>query len=136
MVLTYTRKGNSELVGYVDADWGNNIIDRRSYSGVCFVLCGGAISWSSRKQKSVALSSTEAEYMAITEACTEAIYLRNILLEISDNVCSVKIFNDNQGALKLSANNVFHNRTKHIDVRYHLCRDCVNNKIVNLQYLD
>lgn len=74
--------------------------------------------------------------MAITEACTEAIYLRNILLEISDNVCSVKIFNDNQGALKLSANNVFHNRTKHIDVRYHFCRDCVNNKIVNLQYLD
>lgn len=134
--LTYTREGNSELVGYVDADWGNNIVDRRSYSGVCFVLCGGAISWSSRKQKSVALSSTEAEYMAITEACTEAIYLRNILLEISDNVCSIQIFNDNQGALKLSSNDVFHNRTKHIDVRYHFCRDCVNDKIVNLQYLE
>lgn len=134
--LTYTREGNSELVGYVDADWGNDIVDRRSYSGVCFVLCGGAISWSSRKQKSVALSSTEAEYMAITEACTEAIYLRNILLEISDNIYTVNIFNDNQGALKLSANSVFHNRTKHIDVRYHFCRDCVNNKIVNLKYLE
>lgn len=49
---------------------------------------------------------------------------------------TIKVFNDNQGALKLSANNVFHNRTKHIDVRYHFCRDCVNNKIVSLQYLE
>lgn len=134
--LKYTRDGNSELEGYVDADWGNNIVDRKSYTGLCFTLSGAAVAWSSRKQKSVALSSTEAEYMGITEACTEAIYLRNILFEITDNLYSVKIFNDNQGALKLSANNVFHNRTKHIDVRYHFCRDCVNNKIVNLEYLE
>ncbi|GBP75030.1 Retrovirus-related Pol polyprotein from transposon TNT 1-94 [Eumeta japonica] len=64
--------------GFVDADWGTNTIDRRSYTGVCFTLSGCVISWETRKQKTVALSSSEAEYMAITEACKEAVYLRNL----------------------------------------------------------
>lgn len=134
--LTYTKNGNSKLKGFVDADWGNNVVDRKSYTGLCFTLSDGAISWVSKKQKSVALSSTEAEYMSITEACKEAMYLRRLVCEITDELYTINVFNDNQGALKLSMNNVFHNRTKHIDIRYHFCRDCVSNNIIKLQYLE
>ncbi|GBP67397.1 Copia protein [Eumeta japonica] len=75
-------KGYSQIEeGFVDADWGANTIDRRSYTGVCFTLSGCVISWETRKQKTVALSSSEAEYMAITEACKEAVYLRNLQIE-------------------------------------------------------
>ncbi|GBP23594.1 Retrovirus-related Pol polyprotein from transposon TNT 1-94 [Eumeta japonica] len=76
--LKYSADGSSILEGFVDADWGANTIDRRSYTGVCFTLSGCVISWETRKQKTVALSSSEAEYMAITEACKEAVYLRNL----------------------------------------------------------
>lgn len=134
--LTYTKKGNKKLEGFADADWGNNVVDRKSYTGLCFTLSGGIISWSSKKQSTVALSSTEAEYMSITEACKEAIYLRSLICEITGKLYTVDIFNDNQGALKLSVNSLFHNRTKHIDVRYHFCRDCVKDKIIKLNYLE
>lgn len=133
--LKYTADGNSVIEGFVDADWGGNIIDRRSYTGLCFVLSGCVISWECKKQKTVALSSSEAEYMAITEACKEAVYLRNLQYEITKRMYTIELFNDNQSALKLTANPVFHKRTKHIDIRYHFCRDCVANKIVNLGYL-
>ncbi|KAM3966065.1 uncharacterized protein ACR2FA_012935 [Aphomia sociella] len=65
--LKYEKINNSELVGYADADWAACQIDRRSYTGYCFIMCGGAISWESRKQKTIALSTAEAEYMSLTE---------------------------------------------------------------------
>lgn len=134
--LTYNKNGNSKLEGFADADWGNNVIDRKSYTGLCFTLSSGAISWASKKQKTVALSSTEAECMSLTEACREAIYLRRLLCEITGELETIDVFSDNQGTLKLSASNVFHNRTKHIDVRFYFCRDCVSNNIVKLHYLE
>lgn len=134
--LVYTKNGNSKLEGYADADWGSNIIDRKSFTGICFTLSGAAISWASKKQKTVALSSTEAECMSLTEACREVIYLRRLLCEITDEIYTVNVFNDNQGAIKLSASNTFHNRTKHMDVRFYFCRDCVNNNIVKFHYLE
>lgn len=133
--LKYSANGSSILEGFVDADWGGNVIDRRSYTGICFTLSGCVISWETKKQNTVALSSSEAEYMAITEACKEAIYLRNLQYEITQKLYTIDIFNDNQSAQKLTENPVFHKRTKHIDIKYHFCRECVANNIVNVRYL-
>lgn len=134
--LKYTRYGNFKLEGFVDADWGNNVTDRRSYTGLCFMLAGSVVSWEAKKQKTVALSSTEAEYMGITDACREAIYLHNLSREIINESYTIVLYNDNQGALKLSSNNSFNKRTKHIDIRYHFCKECVVNKVIELKYLD
>lgn len=126
---------NTELVGFVDADWGNNRIDRKSYSGYAFKFCGSLISWESNKQKTVALSSTEAEYMAISEAAKEAIYLKNLLNELTGNVHCISLYNDNQSAINLSASHIYHKRSKHIDIRHHFIREVISNKQILLKYL-
>ncbi|CAG4978543.1 unnamed protein product [Colias eurytheme] len=134
-VQTPMENGNSVIEGFVDADWGGNTVDRRSYTGFCFTLSGCVISWETKKQKTVALSSSEAEYMALTEACKESLYLRNLQFEITNKKYTIELYNDNQSAIKLTQNPIFHKRTKHIDIRYHFCRDCVTNNIVNVKYL-
>ena len=129
------EKNDLNLTGYVDADWGSNKNDRKSYTGYVFKLAGGSISWRSCKQKSVALSSTEAEYMALSEATKEAIYLRNLLEDLTGKLDCVSLYNDNQSAKKLAYNPVLHERSKHIDIRYHFIRDAVNDNIVEIKYL-
>lgn len=132
--LKYTAD-NESLKGFADADWAGNPADRKSVTGYCFKLSGATISWESRKQTTVALSSTEAEYMALSEACKEAIYLRNLIRELVDVDKCVSICSDNQSAIKLSANPVFHKRSKHIDVRHHFVREAVNEKQIEVKYL-
>lgn len=122
------------LIGYVDADWGNCPDDRKSYTGYTFTLGGGPISWDARKQRTVALSSTEAEYMAMTEAVKEAIYLQEFLGELGMKK-STKVFGDNNGALKLAKNPVFHARTKHIDIRHHFIRDALKQNELKLEHI-
>ena len=80
--ITYPSNSDGKLVGFVDADWGVCIIDRRSYTGYCFLLNEGCITWESRKQQTTALSTVEAEYMGLAEAAKETIYLRNLLGEV------------------------------------------------------
>lgn len=96
-------------------------------------MAGGPIAWESRKQKVVSLSSTEAEYIAITEACKEAIFIGNLLNELCSYKNVITLYNDNQSSQKLAYNPVFHNRTKHIDVKYHFVREVVEK--VDLRYL-
>lgn len=132
--LMYERTELS-LFGVVDADWGSNVVDRRSYSGYAYILAGAPISWEARKQKTVALSSTEAEYMAISEATKEAVYLREILNDVGMSNECVTIFNDNQGAIKLAENNRYHSRTKHIDIRHHFLRSICQQGIIELKYM-
>lgn len=129
------EKKDSDLIGYVDADWGSNKKDRKSYTGYVFKLAGASISWRSCKQKTVALSSTEAEYMALSEATKEAIYLRNLLEDLLGKLDCVLIYNDNQSAKKLAYNPVLHDRSKHIDIRYHFVRDAVSDRIIEVKYL-
>ena len=113
---------------YTDADWGSCLVDRKSYTGYVFLIGGTAVSWGSRKQRSVALSSTEAEYMALTDAAKEAIYMKKLLKSLGVNLETIILRNDNIGAEKLSGNPVFHARSKHIDIRHHFVRDCVKKK--------
>ena len=128
-------KDNLELKGFVDADWASDTLDRKSYTGFCFTMCGSVISWQSRKQKTVSLSSTEAEYVALSEATREAIYLRNLMYEITGKLCVITLHCDNQSALKLAVNNQSLNRTKHIDVRHHYVKDAIKNNLIKVKYI-
>ena len=124
------------LHGYADADWASDTSDRKSTSGYVFLLAGGAVSWSSKKQSSVALSSTEAEYIAGAHAAKEVVWLRRLLSELgltSDN--STTLLMDNQSAMTIARNPEFHDRTKHIEVRYHFLRVKVENGELELEYV-
>lgn len=129
------RAGEKSIEGFVDADWGGSTLDRKSYSGFIFFVGDCPVSWQSVKQSCVALSSTEAEYMAMSEAAKEAIFLKRLLEEIGYTLGEAVILNvDNQGAEKLASNPVHHKRTKHIDIRFHHVREVVKNKDVHLKY--
>ena len=132
--LVFKRTGE-KLCGYIDADWAGCLEDRRSYTGYAFVMANAAISWEARKQRTVALSSTEAEYMAVSDGTKEAIYLQNYLEEIGTKPSAVPIYNDNQGALELVKNPVHHARTKHIDARHHFVREAYGQKRIEPKYM-
>ena len=122
--------------GYVDADWGGSTLDRKSHSGFMFLLGGSPISWDSRKQRTVALSTTEAEYMALAECAKEAIYLKRFICELGFNkLANLKVFCDNQSAISLAENPTYHARSKHIDIRHHFVRDVVNEKTLILEHV-
>ena len=129
------QKTGQSLVTYADADWGGCSVDRKSYSGFALMYAGGAVSWEARKQQSVALSSTEAEYMAISEAAKETIHLKGLLEELGEDLPSVTIYNDNQSARYLAMDDSKHRRTKHIDVRYHFVRELCEKGILNIEYM-
>ena len=134
-----TFDGNKEtdvkLKGYVDADWGSNPNGRKSQSGYLFTVCGGVISWASKKQSVVALSSTEAEYIAASLASQEAVWLRSLLGDISFVQKEPTVIKeDNQGTIALSRNPKYHPRTKNIDIKCHFIRDKVEKKELVLQY--
>jgi len=118
--------GNEILTGYVDSDFGGDLDKRRSLTGYVFTLGGCAISWKSTLQPTVALSSTEAEYMAITEAIKEAIWLKAFLGEIDSLGNPIMVFCDNQSVVHLTNDRMFHERTKHINIRYHFVRDVIS----------
>ena len=111
-------------------------IDRRSYTGFAFLLSGAAVTWESRKQRTVALSSTEAEYLGLATLAKEAVFLIRFLKELGyDSMATAEIFNDNNGAIKLSENHVYHSRTKHIDVRHHFIRQVLREEPIALSHL-
>jgi len=112
------------LIGYSDADWASSTDDRRSITGYCFSLTktGPLISSKSRKQRNVALSSCEAEYMALAATVQEGLHLAQLLNDVGVTCEYVMIYGDNQGAIALSKNPVNPQRSKHIDVRYHFIR--------------
>lgn len=133
--LNYTRD-NEGLIGYVDVDWGNCRIDRKSYTGMAFILTGAAISWGSRKQRTVALSSTEAEYLRLTDAAKEAVYLIQFLKELGlEDLATVTLYNDKLGAAHLAQNPIHHARSKHIDSRCHFIREALSGGTIQLRYL-
>ena len=135
--LLFTKNGKN-LHGYVDADWGAAVDDRRSYTGFVFKLANSAISWESRKQRTVALSSTEAEYMALTEAAKETTYLRCFLKEVgilSSDAKPTNAFCDNQEAQELMRNPVHHARSKHINIRHHYVREVFEKGDLEVEYI-
>ncbi|XP_057779777.1 secreted RxLR effector protein 161-like [Salvia miltiorrhiza] len=122
----------SVLIGYVDSDYAANVDTRKSQTSYIFTLHGAAMSWKSVLQSVVALSTTEAECMALTEAVKEALWLKGILNEFGIRQESVEIRCDSQSAIHLVKHQVFHERSKHIDVRYHFIRDVVAEEKVKV----
>lgn len=133
--LTYRSGGSNTLEGFTDADWATSAVDRRSVAGYIFTLAGGAISWSSAKQRSVATSSMESEYMALAHATKEAIWLRFLFHDLgllSDG--PTPLHADNQAAISYAHNDQFHKRSKHIDVRYHFTREHLISNEISVPY--
>ncbi|CAM8900799.1 unnamed protein product [Rhodiola kirilowii] len=129
--LVYTDyEKEPELIGYVDPDFASNKDTRKSITSFFFTWGGCCISWKSQQQSIVALSSTEAEYIAATEACKEAIWLQGLLKEMTGKEYVTTLNIDSQSAIYLCKDPVYHERTKHIDVRLHFIRDLVDSKVV------
>ena len=123
-------------MGYSDADWAGNSNDRKSIGGYCFYLNNSLISYMSKKQKTIALSTAESETHAAVQATKEAIWLRNILEELSFKQEKPTIIHcDNQAAIALSKNPEYHSRSKHVDIQYHFLRQHVDMKTVNLNFV-
>jgi hypothetical protein len=118
--LRYTTSSDIQLHGFTDSDWARNVEDRKSTSGMCFSLGSAMISWGNRKQKSVTLSTTKAEYIPACEPCTEAIWLRKLIFDLFDQVPDSTIIHcDNQSCIRLSKHPMFHERSKHIEIKYY-----------------
>ena len=132
------KASNEELkiVGFADADYAGDETSRKSTSGYVFLMNEACISWSSKKQSSVALSTTESELIAATFAAREAIWLKRLMEEIGENIGTIRIGVDNNSVLQLIANPVFHARTKHIDVAQFFIREKVEEKEIQVERVD
>lgn len=134
--IWYKRGSVAELKVFTDSDYAGDVEGRKSTSSYTFMMSGGAVAWSSKKQSVVALSTTEAEYIAAAICACQVIWMRRILQEmefaLEDNVTTILC--DNTSTIKLSVNQMFHNRSKHMDVRYHFLRNLVNDGVVRLEY--
>eukprot|EP00253_Pinus_taeda_P021312 PITA_21312 len=122
--------------GFAVKDWAGDLDQRRSTSGYVFNLFGGALSWMSKKQFVVALSTTEAEYMAATHASKEAVWLQRLCSSMGLVQGAIRIDCDSQSAIFLAKNLAYHSKTKHIDVQYHFVRDMIEDKKVSLVKVD
>jgi hypothetical protein len=127
--LLYTSDGGElDLLGYSDSGMSGDVDGRKSTSGVIFFLGGNPMSWQSQKQKVVALSSCEAEYIAGAAAACQAMWLKRLIGDVLGvKISTPKLKMDNQSAIELSKNPVFHDRSKHIDVKFHFICECVGN---------
>lgn len=126
------RKSNLTLQGFSDADLGGDFDTKKSTTGYIFTLGGTAVSWKSKLQHRVALSTTEAEYIAISEAAKEMIWLKNFLNELGKEQNNASMFSDSQSAISLAKNPVFHSRCKHVQLRYHFIRELINDGDLSL----
>jgi hypothetical protein len=132
--LTFSSQSDVPLFGFCDSDWAGDEEDNKSTFGWVFVWMGAAISWESKKQKCVALSSCEAEYYALGSAGMEVSWLWNILGELHMTpALPTVVYSDSQSAIHLALNPVFHGRSKHIKNKYHFIRDIISDGLMCLE---
>ena len=133
--LFYPKSCTFDLLSYSDADFAGCKSDRKSTSGTCHFLGHSLVSWFSKKQNSVSLSTTEAEYIAASVACAQIIWMKQTLLDYGMNITNSPIMCDNTSAINLSKNPVHHSRTKHIDIRHHFLRDHALKGDISLNFI-
>jgi hypothetical protein len=134
--LWYPRNQNFQLMTYSDADWANYVDERKSTSGGAFFLGDSLVAWLSKKQSSIALSTTEAEYIAAAACCTQVIWMIQALVDLKVTYEEpIPLHCDNTSTISVSKNPVLHSKTKHIPLKYHFLKDQVANKVVQLQYI-
>ena len=134
--LWYPRGPELTLTAYTDADWAGDTDDRKSTNGGAFYLGNCLVSWLSKKQSSISLSTAEAEYIAAAACCTQVLWMKQMLQDIyipfEDPIL---ILCDNTSAISISKNPVMHSKTKHIPIKYHFVREQVLGKIIKLDYI-
>ena len=133
--LIFLKNPSLDIVGYTDSDYASSIEDRRSISGYLFKYGNCPVTWNSSKQKTVALSSTEAEYVALTNAVKEGVWLKQLLNELEQKHDKIKVFCDNKSTICLSNNPEFHSRTKHIDIRFHYVRETIDTHSITIEHI-
>jgi len=134
--LEHVADSEIGLLGYLNSNWVGSVSNWKIRLGSCFTLGSGMISWINKKQSCVALNTTEAEYVASCAKSREAVWLQILLTILFDTAMEATcILCDNQSCVKLSENLVFHDRLKHIEIRYHYIRDMVQKGVVRLQYV-
>lgn len=132
--IRYVRNGE-ELHGFVDADWASNLLDRHSFTGYAFIYASSPISWETRKQRTAALSTTDAELMGISDATREAIFLKNLMKSIGLQLDSITLWNDSQSAQSRIKNPTTHSRSKHMEVRRHFIKEIIDEGFLKLEYI-
>ncbi|GJU80936.1 putative ribonuclease H-like domain-containing protein [Tanacetum coccineum] len=133
--LWYPKESPFDLVAYSDSDYGGATQDRKSTTGGCQFLGRRLISWQCKKQTIVATSTTEAEYVAAASGCGQVLWIQNQLLDYGYNFMNTKIYIDNNSAICIVKNPVYHSRTKHIEIRHHFIRDCYEKKLINVDHI-
>jgi hypothetical protein len=134
--LRYTSSISMMLQGYTNFDWERSAVERKITFECFFTLGSTMVSWCSKKHTSVVLSTAEVEYIALSVEVCEAVWLRKLLADLFRHVLdSIVIHVDNQSCLKLSENPLFHDKSKHIDIKYHYIREMMQRKVVLVQYL-
>jgi hypothetical protein len=121
--LWYPKGANFELIGYSDSDYASDKVERRSTSGTCQLLGRSLVSWSSKRQNSIALSTAEVEYVATGSCCAQILWMKATLKDFGIKFKQVSLLCENKSAVKLTNNPVQHQRTKHIDIHHHFIRD-------------
>jgi hypothetical protein len=134
--LWYPRNHNFQLSVYSDVDWANCMDERKTTSGGAFFLGDSLVSLLRKKQGSISLSTTEAEYIVAATCCTQVLWMIHTLADLGVKyTTSIPIHCDNTSVISVSKNLVFHSKTKHIPIKYHLSREQVTNTIVYLHYI-
>ena len=123
--LVYRRSEDYNLVGFCDADYAGDRVERKSTSGSCQFLGSHLISWYSKKQATIALSTTEAEYVAAAGCSTQMLWMKSQLEDYQIYESNIPIFCDNTSAICLSKNPILHSKAKHIEIKHHFIRDYV-----------
>jgi hypothetical protein len=133
--IWYPKGSTFDLIGYSDSDYAGCKIDRKSTSGTCQFLGRSLVSWSSKKQTSIALSTTEVEYVAAGQCCAQLLWMRQTLRVFGYNLSKVPLLCDNESAIRKADNPVEHSLTKHIDIRYHFLRDHQQKGDIDVFYI-
>ncbi|GJY59659.1 hypothetical protein Tco_0459551 [Tanacetum coccineum] len=135
LVLYYPKCSGFDLKGYSDSDYVGCNMDRKSTSGACQILGGKLVSWSAKKQQSVAMSSAEVEYVAAAGCCASILLMKSQLSDYDIHYKMVPIFCDNTSAIIISNNPVLHSRTKNIDIIYHFIKDHILKGDIELHFI-
>nr|AAM08642.1 Putative copia-type pol polyprotein [Oryza sativa Japonica Group] len=133
--LWYPKGARFDLIGYANVDYAGCKVDRKSTSGTCQFLGRSLVSWSSKKQNSVVLSTTEAEYVSAGSCCAQLLWMKQTLRDYGLNVSKIPLLCDNESAIKIANNPIQHSRTKHIDIRHHFLRDHSIRGDIDIQHV-
>jgi hypothetical protein len=134
--LWYPKGASFELVGYLDSDYAGDKVERKRTFGTCQLLGRSLVSWSSKKQNSIALSTAEAEYIAVGNCCAQILWMKVTLKDFRINFKNVPLLCDNESVVKLTNNPVQHQRTKYIDGHHHFIRDHQQKGDITIESVD